>query len=128
MGSWTPRTPADGLRSRIFADRASQAASVSIRRLAHGALTGWMIPGSAFAGALCLALAPAAVRLPPPFVSAQEAMRFERSTIFAALQSAPAHSAANSLPRAHVTIAQVASFPWTNVACALSTNASFSGD
>lgn len=87
-----------------------------------------MIPGSAFAGALCLALAPAAIRLPPPFVSAQEAVRFERSTVYAALQSAPAHSAANSLPRAHVTAAHVASFPWTNVAYALSTNASFSGD
>jgi hypothetical protein len=81
---------------------------------------GWLVPAMACAVALFVSLNPVNNRLANGLVDAAQAAAFERTPMFATLQGAPLHSAANSLP--------ATSFTWTNLPNAHSTNASFSGD
>lgn len=125
MESWTPRRPSPGLRRRIFAGRSLEAAGFGavhspLERAGLERFAGWLVPAMAGAFALFVSLNPETRPIASRFIGQAEASAFERSPMYATLQTAALHSAANSLP--------ATSFTWTNLPNAHSTNASFSGD
>lgn len=125
MESWIPRRPSSELRRRIFEVQGPEVAgfgvlSAPLERAGLERFAGWLVPAMAGVFALFVSLNPTTDPLTSRFIGPQEISAFARTPMYATLQSAALHSAANSLP--------AASFTWTNLPNAHSTNASFSGD
>ena len=127
LESWAPRRPSRALEHRIFGDTAGPARSSEWA--GYGPATGWLVPLTACAFALCLSLTPSGPRFAPMFANVAGLMvvpgrsnvtQLRTGPVLPNPTAAPVHSAANCL--------QVASFTWTNLLHAHSTNASFSGD
>jgi hypothetical protein len=81
---------------------------------------GWLAPASGATLLLTITLLQPAAPWTGSIVEAASRDAFSRTPTFAALQTAPVHSAANNLV--------AASFTWTNTVQPSSTNASFRGE
>lgn len=127
LESWAPRRPSRALERRIFGEPEARAGIGGWA--GYGPATAWLVPVTACAFALCLSLTPSGPRFAPMFANVAGLMvvpgrsnvtQLRTAPVLPNPAAAPVHSAANCL--------QVASFTWTNLLHAHSTNASFSGD
>ena len=127
LASWTPLRPSPALRDRIFgtgrtvldADPVATLGSV-FEGWRRAVWLGWLAPATGATLLMVVTLLQPAARWNGAVVEASEREAFTHTSTFAALQTAPVHSAANNLV--------AASFTWTNTVLPPSTNASFRGE
>jgi len=132
MASWTPRRPSPGLKRRLFGEaNPEECSGFGGEVSAWRSVSTWLMSAAACAAAFVVSWGPAGHPLAPALINTAQIEAFERTPVYASLQTgsarlapltlpkvskqapvyaslqmASAHSAANNLP--------VTSFTWTN--------------